>query len=502
MSRLLALSTVTASLLLAAAQGLPNADAARKHRESPPPPLTTLPLSDLEPPPDGDEVVVWAVPQSKGRQLKIWRAPRSSAQSIGDARGTTALRIDTSEAALRRLSQRPGRGCRTWLPAVPVGYVCGDGLSLQPGYRSAPPAQPSDSLWQRYRYGVVKVAQALLSSGTGQFLRQVLRRGDGVTVVREAPARGLVQLHDRRWLPQKDVELVSPPAVPTLDLQTLSRSTDLQLGWLVPALGESQVPIYEVGSDKDSASPQALIPRYTVVQWTEGKAAPGRITIQLSDEQRPLLQAYPHAQAHLQFEVPVGQLRRLTLVSPPPEISPEEHWIDISLSEQVAVGYVGSKPQLAALVSTGPGGKTPPGSFVIYRKYLTQTMANQRGAASQYDFREVPHAQFFNGRIGLHAVLWHDRLGHPVSHGCVNLSPSAAAQFFAFTGPKLPPGWHSITGSTALKSAEKTSPPDVRNGDADKTTSAAATKSADATVPAGEDSPMTALRGTRVVVRK
>ena len=72
-------------------------------------------------------------------------------------------------------------------------------------------------------------------------------------------------------------------------------------------------------------------------------------------------------------------------------------------------------------------------------------MANLAGAASQYDFREVPHAQFFNGRIGLHAVLWHDNLGHAVSHGCVNLSPSAAAQFFAFTSPDLPAGWHTIT---------------------------------------------------------
>ena len=76
---------------------------------------------------------------------------------------------------------------------------------------------------------------------------------------------------------------------------------------------------------------------------------------------------------------------------------------------------------------------------------MTQTMANLAGAAEQYDFREVPHAQFFNGRIGLHAVLWHDKLGHAVSHGCVNLSPPAAEQFFAFTFPDLPIGWHTIT---------------------------------------------------------
>src|SRR5262249_33137319 len=105
----------------------------------------------------------------------------------------------------------------------------------------------------------------------------------------------------------------------------------------------------------------------------------------------------------------------------------------------------------AALVSTGKDAlghnATPPGAFYIYRKYTTQTMANIRGAESQYDFREVPYAQFFNGRIGLHAVLWHDLLGHPVSHGCVNLSPAAAGQFFPSPRPEMPIGWPPVTAS-------------------------------------------------------
>lgn len=130
MSRLLALSTVTASLLLAAAQGLPNADAARKHRESPPPPLTTLPLSDLEPPPDGDEVVVWAVPQSKGRQLKIWRAPRSSAQSIGmpgvQPRSASILRKQRCAASRSVRAEAVALGCPQcqWAMCAEMGCRC------------------------------------------------------------------------------------------------------------------------------------------------------------------------------------------------------------------------------------------------------------------------------------------------------------------------------------------------------------------------------------------
>jgi hypothetical protein len=74
-------------------------------------------------------------------------------------------------------------------------------------------------------------------------------------------------------------------------------------------------------------------------------------------------------------------------------------------------------------------------------------MANLAGSTSLYDYREVPHAQFFSGRFGLHAALWHDHLGHAVSHGCVNLSPADAERFFAFTRPALPEGWHAITAS-------------------------------------------------------
>jgi lipoprotein-anchoring transpeptidase ErfK/SrfK len=153
----------------------------------------------------------------------------------------------------------------------------------------------------------------------------------------------------------------------------------------------------------------------------------------------------------LRAEVEARHLRRVLRSPPPADLAPGERWIDVSLGEQVATAYEGAAPVFAALVSTAPHGGTPAGSYAVYRKYRRQTMANIAGARAQYDFRQVPHAQFFHGRFGLHAALWHDLLGHPVSHGCVNLSPADAERLFAFTAPALPPGWHALTTDSGTR---------------------------------------------------
>jgi hypothetical protein len=365
-------------------------------------------------------------------------------------------------------------------------------VTLEAGYASAPPAQETATRWQHYRYGVVTAKQVGLRSGAGKYLRATLQKGDGVTVVREV--NGQTQLIDRQWLARKDLELMTPPAVTPLLLGTLPPGA--RPAWVVPAAGESLVPVYPLGGSASELTSVALLPRYSMVLYTDAPARPGRVLVLLTDESRAALKAYPEAQAARAVELPAGSLRRFIPVAPPPEVGPEERWIDISLREQVATAYLGKTPLFTTLISTGKDGKTPPGSFFIYRKYLTQTMANQRGAAAQYDFREVPHAQFFNGRIGLHAVLWHDSLGNPVSHGCVNLSPAAAREFFAFSEPPLPTGWHSVTAGA----------PAPAPGPAPKTARVEPPRGPGATLLAsagsGDRFHSPALVGTRVVVRR
>lgn len=393
------------------------------------------PLVEPEPPPAGEIAVRWALPKRRDLPVKILALPSYAATTLGELRGHTAILVG------QPLSTHTGL-CRSWLSALPSGYVCAAEVNVEPGYLSSPPAQEKSSGWQRFRYGVVSALVTRLR-GTGSFLRQILHKGDGVTVTQ---ARGAeVQLIGRQWLPKSDVQLYDPPDAPAVKLDSVPPGQ--RLAWAVPPVGEDGVPIFLPKSD---AGPVAYLPRYGVLYLSEGtESSPGRQAVVLPESTRVALRAVgsskPAWVSASQFEVETQQLRRVLPMSPPPGISADEHWIDIHLSEQVAIAYQGAKPIFAALVSTGIEGSTPPGSFYIYRKYLTQTMANLAGAASQYDFREVPHAQFFNGRIGLHAVLWHDKLGHAVSHGCVNLSPPAAEQFFSFTSPDLPIGWHTIT---------------------------------------------------------
>ena len=395
-------------------------------------------LAALEPPPTGDQLVLWALPTRPRLPIKVRSAPKLAAASLGEARGALEVQV------LSRSLAKGRGGCREWLAAVPTGFICRSQVTLQAGYASVPPAQESATGWQRYRYGVVTAKAVGLRSGSGKYLRATLQKGDGIMVVREV--NGQAQLIDHQWLASKDVELATPPAMLPLRFDALPPGA--RPAWVVPPPGEALTPVYPPSAEPPAAEPAAalaLLPRYSVVLYTDSPANPGRVQVLLTDESRAALKGSPEAQAARAVELDAGVLRRFVPVPPPAAVGPEERWIDISLQEQVATAYLGKTPLFAALVSTGKGSKTPPGSFFVYRKYLTQTMANQRGAAAQYDYREVPHAQFFNGRIGLHAVLWHDSLGNPVSHGCVNLSPAAATQFFSFSAPFLPPGWHSVT---------------------------------------------------------
>ena len=70
------------------------------------------------------------------------------------------------------------------------------------------------------------------------------------------------------------------------------------------------------------------------------------------------------------------------------------------------------------LVSTGTWlHPTVTGTFYIYVKYR---FANMAGPG--YYLPNVPYVMYFYKGYGLHGTYWHHNFGHPMSHGCVNLS--------------------------------------------------------------------------------
>ena len=64
-----------------------------------------------------------------------------------------------------------------------------------------------------------------------------------------------------------------------------------------------------------------------------------------------------------------------------------------------------------------------------------------RGA---YSIEDVPWIMYFDGSYALHGAFWHANFGHPMSHGCINLSPADARELFGWTEPHLPDGWHGV----------------------------------------------------------
>jgi hypothetical protein len=43
----------------------------------------------------------------------------------------------------------------------------------------------------------------------------------------------------------------------------------------------------------------------------------------------------------------------------------------------------------------------------------------------------MPHSIFFHGQYAIHGTLEVDQIGRPASHGCIRLTPTAAATLYA-----------------------------------------------------------------------
>ncbi len=142
--------------------------------------------------------------------------------------------------------------------------------------------------------------------------------------------------------------------------------------------------------------------------------------------------------------------RELAEARPPEGVSfgPDEHWIEVNLATQRAIGFVGAQPVHLALVTTGaPGWETPTGEFQIYMRIENETMDSltigiPRDDPWGYYLEDVYFTQYFVGGIALHYNYWRDDsyFGNvPSSHGCVGMRYDDAKFFwdFATTGTRV-----------------------------------------------------------------
>lgn len=134
-----------------------------------------------------------------------------------------------------------------------------------------------------------------------------------------------------------------------------------------------------------------------------------------------------------------GYVRRIQPSSRPEGVGPTDRWIEINLTEQVAIAHEGDTPLYGTLVSTGRSQyPTVTGLFQIWIKLRNAPMSGGRGSDA-YALADVPWVMYFYKGYGLHGTYWHDNFGTVRSHGCVNFSAFDARWFFEFATPVVNP---------------------------------------------------------------
>ena len=215
----------------------------------------------------------------------------------------------------------------------------------------------------------------------------------------------------------------------------------------------------------DVKMPFALVRRPGGKKWTlpakgkrvEAGELPWRAALQLTGKQK-------FADGLLHYELEDGSWvddRHASRIDPAKKMPKwgknGEKWLDVNITKQVLVAYDGETPVYATLVSTGESGlddeggrSTKKGIFRIHTKHVSATMDSDV-VGEEFELRDVPYVQYFEGGYALHAAYWHDSFGRPKSHGCINLSPEDARRLFHFTEPSVPDHWHgaarALTGT-------------------------------------------------------
>lgn len=124
----------------------------------------------------------------------------------------------------------------------------------------------------------------------------------------------------------------------------------------------------------------------------------------------------------------------------------DERWIEIDLSEQKLYAHNGDKVDYEMLVSAGKWAPTPTGDFRVWIKLRYTLMhGGSKEKHTYYYLPNVPYTQYFHKGYGLHGAYWHNNFGHPMSHGCVNLSIPDAEKLFYWTSPVVPEGKSQAT---------------------------------------------------------
>jgi len=180
--------------------------------------------------------------------------------------------------------------------------------------------------------------------------------------------------------------------------------------------------------DEDAAGPDVLISRYQAVPplpYPGPQVGPEIDHSQQDDVDHRTTAFIPRE----------GVLSTLTPIDMPKHAG---KWIRVDLSEQTVIVYEGDTPVRGFIVSTGlPGTPTVTGTFHIRMKVRAQRMVGGDPAlGNYYNLPNVQWVQYFYEDYGFHGTYWHNNFGHPMSHGCVNMTNADAKWLWDWAGPK------------------------------------------------------------------
>jgi len=138
--------------------------------------------------------------------------------------------------------------------------------------------------------------------------------------------------------------------------------------------------------------------------------------------------------------------------------------IEVDLTNQVLYAIDGINVDYVFYVSTGLWGTTPTGTFKIWTNLKSTLMTGgSKELGTYYYLPNVPYTMYFyNDEIpksrgyGLHGAYWHNNFGHPMSHGCINLSVKDSKTLFYWVNEGLSEDINVINNSDSYVSPEIT----------------------------------------------
>ena len=142
---------------------------------------------------------------------------------------------------------------------------------------------------------------------------------------------------------------------------------------------------------------------------------------------------------HLRL-IPAAELTPLS-----PNVPPGEKRLEVRLIDQIVTAYERNRPVFMARIASGAvfsNGRylTPVGQHKTFHKRPSRHMAAGDLASNGYDLPGVPWICYINEKgVAFHGTYWHNDFGRPRSHGCINLSPSAAKWIYLWTLPAVAP---------------------------------------------------------------